>query len=175
MSEGTVYGYNVVVTRSYFVTVKAKSAVLGSRAFDSGDIQTEEIHEYGSLNLVEIDSVEYVGVFPGNGIMFDVTDLPLDELDTELLDDEFLTNLRGEIFWLGGIVTSVETEKYNLFSRETMEFVDFDPNAGFEVEDLQVDRDEMTLRSPDGSLFHACPVNAFKPVCEYYDESGMPL
>lgn len=66
-----IYKFDVVVTRSYAVYVEANDQEQAEEAFYSGDIQTSGIHEFGSLNHVELDVVEYRGRVDMDA-MFDV-------------------------------------------------------------------------------------------------------
>lgn len=80
-----VYLYDVLVSRSYRVYVKAKSKRQADEAFYAGEIQTSDIHERCVANHIEVDSTEFVCEVKDAAADFDVTEYVMNE---ELGDDD---------------------------------------------------------------------------------------
>ena len=80
-----VYLYDVLVSRSYRVYVKAKSKRQADEAFYAGEIQTSDIHERCVAQNIEVDLTEFVCKTSDGVADFDVTGYVMNE---ELGDED---------------------------------------------------------------------------------------
>lgn len=179
MADEQIFGFNVLVSRSYYVTVKAKSRNQANEAFDAGEIQTSDIHERGSLNHVEIDTVESAGTSSDiDEADFDVTDYVMNS-DYDIDEPEeppHLTNSRGEKIFVGDrVVSTSSTSSCLMFNDITRKNEIVLSTEALLVTELFDDilYNFMTLKINDGRVFRTVQPRNFTPLCETCSGAGI--
>ena len=169
MSDEQVYLYNVTISRTYPVAVKAKSKRQADEAFDAGRIQTSDIHERCSVDHVEIDVVMFVEKTTYIEPAFDVTDY---------VEQETVYNRDGVAIFQYDRVRSIGDKVYSLGHRATETFHEFDRDDVFIVVRIGDECDDglqtmLLVHQETHEMYYCVEPADFEPICNSCNGGGL--